>query len=280
MKKNIFQEIYIIGNGVAAIKCAEILADNLINFKFLKTGQKESLFFLKRLLAKRIVLEDFTELIQNQIINTKVPTLIFSINNTFIFPTDFLNNNNITIINYHNSLLPLHRGMNAEAWAIFNGDEKSGVTWHLVDDAIDTGPIIYQSAIPIHQNMTSIDLLRMQSAAAIKLFKQNIGAILANNYKLIPNDGRNNKSIHYKRQIPGNSILDCLWPREKIWNFLRAMDYGPYYNLGRPKIMIGADTFSWRSYSYRPDFSENDILVKGDDIILRGCFYLHGAFII
>lgn len=63
-------------------------------------------------------------------------------------------------------------------------------------------------------------------------------------------------------------------------DFLRAMDYGPYHNLGRPKIMIGADTFSWRSYSYRPNFSENGILVEGDDIILRGCFYLHGAFII
>lgn len=61
----------------------------------------------------------------------------------------FLDHFDHRIINLHPSLLPKHRGKNAIKKAIDAGDGHTGCTVHLVDDGLDTGPIIAQTACPI-----------------------------------------------------------------------------------------------------------------------------------
>ncbi|MCC7364057.1 MAG: methionyl-tRNA formyltransferase [Dehalococcoidia bacterium] len=52
-------------------------------------------------------------------------------------------------IQYHPSLLPLHRGSSAINWAIINGDPETGLTIFWPDDGIDTGPVLLQKRVPI-----------------------------------------------------------------------------------------------------------------------------------
>lgn len=52
-------------------------------------------------------------------------------------------------LNGHPSLLPRHRGPIPLAWAIRSGDEEYGITFHKMDAALDTGPILAQTRIPI-----------------------------------------------------------------------------------------------------------------------------------
>lgn len=52
-------------------------------------------------------------------------------------------------IQYHPSLLPLHRGNSAMAWAIINGDSETGLTIFWPDKGIDTGPILLQKRCEI-----------------------------------------------------------------------------------------------------------------------------------
>lgn len=52
-------------------------------------------------------------------------------------------------IQYHPSLLPLHRGASAIAWAIIMGDTKTGLTIFWPDEGIDTGPILLQREVEI-----------------------------------------------------------------------------------------------------------------------------------
>jgi methionyl-tRNA formyltransferase len=47
-------------------------------------------------------------------------------------------------LNGHPSLLPRHRGPLPVAWAIREGDEEIGVTFHLMDAELDTGPMLAQ----------------------------------------------------------------------------------------------------------------------------------------
>jgi methionyl-tRNA formyltransferase len=47
-------------------------------------------------------------------------------------------------LNGHPSLLPLHRGPLPVAWAIREGDEEIGITFHRMDAELDTGPILAQ----------------------------------------------------------------------------------------------------------------------------------------
>lgn len=50
---------------------------------------------------------------------------------------------NIPIINLHISYLPFNRGADPNLWS-FIDNTKKGITIHLIDSGIDTGPILYQ----------------------------------------------------------------------------------------------------------------------------------------
>ncbi len=52
-------------------------------------------------------------------------------------------------IQYHPSLLPLHRGRTAMNWAIMSGAAKTGLTIFWVDEGIDTGPVLLQREVEI-----------------------------------------------------------------------------------------------------------------------------------
>ncbi len=52
-------------------------------------------------------------------------------------------------IQYHPSLLPLHRGSSAINWAIINGDAETGLTIFWPDEGIDTGPVLLRERCPI-----------------------------------------------------------------------------------------------------------------------------------
>lgn len=48
------------------------------------------------------------------------------------------------IVNIHPSLLPLYPGVDSYRRAFEDGVSESGVTIHLVDEGVDTGPVIFQ----------------------------------------------------------------------------------------------------------------------------------------
>jgi phosphoribosylglycinamide formyltransferase-1 len=53
------------------------------------------------------------------------------------------------ILNIHPSLLPEFPGLNAWEQALDAGASEAGVTIHIVDSGMDTGPILAQKAVPI-----------------------------------------------------------------------------------------------------------------------------------
>jgi methionyl-tRNA formyltransferase len=61
-------------------------------------------------------------------------------------------------INLHPSLLPDYRGLAPQHWPIINGDAKTGVTVHFIDETADTGDIIIQKEIDIEKDDYVIDL--------------------------------------------------------------------------------------------------------------------------
>lgn len=61
-------------------------------------------------------------------------------------------------LNIHASLLPKYRGASPIAWAILNGDDKTGVTIMQMDEGIDTGDMLLQKEIEISENETTDSL--------------------------------------------------------------------------------------------------------------------------
>ena len=58
------------------------------------------------------------------------------------------------IVNVHPSLLPAFPGAQAIADALAAGVAETGVTVHLVDEGLDTGPVLRQEALPLEPRVS------------------------------------------------------------------------------------------------------------------------------
>jgi methionyl-tRNA formyltransferase len=61
-------------------------------------------------------------------------------------------------VNLHPSLLPRHRGPSPIQWALVSGDRATGVTTMLLDEGMDTGPILLQRSTEIDPKETAEQL--------------------------------------------------------------------------------------------------------------------------
>ncbi|MGZ5509259.1 MAG: phosphoribosylglycinamide formyltransferase [Nitrososphaeraceae archaeon] len=75
-----------------------------------------------------------------------------------ILSTEFVSKYKLRILNVHPSLLPSFKGLYAQKQAFDYGAKISGCTVHFIDDNVDTGPIIIQECVPIHDSDTEEDL--------------------------------------------------------------------------------------------------------------------------
>lgn len=62
------------------------------------------------------------------------------------------------IINIHPALLPAFPGLHVQQKALDAGVRFSGCTVHLVDGGVDTGPIIIQAVVPVHDDDSEASL--------------------------------------------------------------------------------------------------------------------------
>ena len=73
---------------------------------------------------------------------------------TDILPEKVLEEPKLGTIQYHPSLLPLHRGASAINWAIVMGETATGLTIFWPDKGIDTGPVLLQKEAAIDPDET------------------------------------------------------------------------------------------------------------------------------
>jgi len=195
--------------------------------------------------------------------------LIISAVNMYLFPDDIISHPHIKIINYHNSILPRHRGMYAEAWQIYEMDDRAGVTWHFVGDKIDGGAIAAQATFPLDSSFTSIKLLKHQSLEAYEMFEMICDELINNDIIGTPQIECENNRARLGRERPNNGFLDLDWDFNKISAFLRAMDYGPNNTLGNGKVIYSGNTYTWQRYSLdESEFDNEEVLQEENCIII------------
>ncbi|SHG37303.1 formyltetrahydrofolate-dependent phosphoribosylglycinamide formyltransferase [Thermosyntropha lipolytica DSM 11003] len=67
---------------------------------------------------------------------------------------DFLKEFPLRVFNIHPALLPSFTGLDAQKQALEYGVRYSGCTVHIVDEGMDTGPIVLQEVVPVYQEDT------------------------------------------------------------------------------------------------------------------------------
>ncbi len=110
---------------------------------------------------------------------------------TEIIPAELLAAPRLGSIQYHPSLLPLHRGSSAINWAIINGDAETGLTIFWPDAGIDTGPILLQKTTPLgpDDTVTSVYFDRL-FPMGVDAMAESVALVAAGNAPRIEQDHR------------------------------------------------------------------------------------------
>jgi phosphoribosylglycinamide formyltransferase-1 len=95
-----------------------------------------------------------------------------------ILKADFLRAFPQRVLNIHPALLPAFPGLESWRQALDYGVKVTGCTVHLVDEGIDTGPILVQRAVPVLDTDTAATLHERIQEAERQAYPEAIDALL------------------------------------------------------------------------------------------------------
>jgi len=113
-----------------------------------------------------------------------------------------INKFNCPILNLHISYLPFNRGAHPNFWSFYD-NTPSGVTIHLVDEGVDTGPIIFQRLIDFSKEENTFKKTYEKLIFEIEnLFLENLEDLLKDNWTATKQIGLGTK--HDFKDLPSN----------------------------------------------------------------------------
>ena len=88
------------------------------------------------------------------------------------------------ILNIHPSLLPAFPGLDAQRQAIEHGVKWTGCTVHFVDETLDGGPIVAQTAVPVLDDDTVESLSARILTEEHKLYAAALALVTSGRYEI------------------------------------------------------------------------------------------------
>ena len=146
---------------------------------------------------------------------------------TLIVPEEALNVPKLGSIQYHPSLLPLHRGPSSINWPIIMGRTETGLSIFWPDNGLDTGPILMQKTVEIRDDDT------LGTLYFNHLFPMGVEAMLES-VDLV-RDGKaprleQDESLgHLRGLVPGRGRGRSTGARltQEVWNLIRGANPQP-----------------------------------------------------
>lgn len=154
-------------------------------------------------------------------------------------------------INCHYALLPNHRGRSAVPWTILDGDRIAGITWHWIDEGIDTGRILVQGTCHVRRDETATSLFEKLHGLAVDYWPAAFHLAGAG----WPGVEQVDYFTQYHRAGPPyDGEIDPAWDDGYVDRYIRAMTFPPlpYARLA------GQEVASW------DDFERiRDVMLRG-----------------
>ena len=128
-------------------------------------------------------------------------------------------------VNLHGSLLPKYRGAAPINWALYHGEQETGVSVIHMTPRVDAGPVIAQARIDIGADETASQLEPRLAELGGWLMRRSIDAVEAGRLEAMPQDPA--QASRAPRLKKSDGIIDWLRPAGALKNHVRAMDPWP-----------------------------------------------------
>ena len=124
-------------------------------------------------------------------------------------------------INVHPSLLPKYRGAAPINWAIINGESKTGVTTYVMDEGMDTGPILLTREVEIGLDETAEELGDQLATIGGDLARETIKGLKEGTLQPIPQDEQGATYAPLLKKADG--LIQWKEAADRIRNQIRGM---------------------------------------------------------
>jgi methionyl-tRNA formyltransferase len=167
----------------------------------------------------------------------------------FLLPKEILQSAKVCL-NVHGSLLPEYAGARTLNWVIACGEKRSGVTVHVVDEGVDTGPILLQRSFPLSPFETGRSLYRKTLAFEPQVVLEALALYEAKGLSAVrPQTG---PATRHPDRVPEHSRLDPTRPLIELVDQIRAADpdaYPAFFEIEGQRVCVRL---------WRPDKPEDE----------------------
>jgi methionyl-tRNA formyltransferase len=152
------------------------------------------------------------------------------------------------VINVHPSLLPKYRGASPIAGALLAGEEETGVTIMLMDEGMDTGPILRQTTVQVDPTDTTGSLEERLARVGAELLVETLPAWLEGRIEAQPQD--DDRATYTKPLTKDDAALDWSLPAIDIWHRVRAYNPRPgsrtWWKGDQLKVLVAHPDSDWK----------------------------------
>jgi methionyl-tRNA formyltransferase len=152
-------------------------------------------------------------------------------------PKEYLNL--LKFAGLHASLLPDYSGGAPLVWALINGEKKTGITFFLLDEGVDSGDIIGQKEVEIEEDDNIRTLYEKIELLGLDLLTEYIPKIADGTAVYKRQD--HSKRRAFPQRKPEDGLINWDWSTRQIKNFIRAQTKpypGAYTLIQGKKITI------------------------------------------
>ena len=181
--------------------------------------------------------------------------------------------------NLHASLLPQYRGAAPINWAVINGETETGITTFFLKHEIDTGKIIQQVRVPIHETDNVEDVHDRLMLLGRQLVTETVDNILAGTIQPIDQSELVGADVELK---PAPKIFhetcQINWnqPMKKVYDFIRGLS--PYPAAWSEFVDAKGKKQSVKIFStsmVERVFTASELMPKPGEMLTDGKTYLH-----
>jgi methionyl-tRNA formyltransferase len=129
------------------------------------------------------------------------------------------------VVNVHASLLPNLRGAAPVQWAVLNDESKTGLSLMLMDEGMDTGPIIFQQEVPVLRDETAGHLQDRLAVMAGDLMARSLERMAGRAVETTPQD--HTKATYAPKITKDLSLVNWKEEAAKVSARIRGLDPKP-----------------------------------------------------
>ena len=181
-----------------------------------------------------------------------------------ILPSSFLQAPRRGCINVHFSLLPLYRGAAPVNWAIVRGEHQTGVSTMLIEEELDSGPVLLQRTTAIGEREIAPELMSRLSLTGAELLSETLAQL----DDLKPQPQNEDKATFAPLLRKEDGLIDWSLTSEQIERHVRGFQPWPnaYTHHNSQRLIIWkAETIAHDAMQHR----DGEVLkASGGELIL------------